>query len=268
MDVDKVVGTNYGFLWAAISTTSFFASNLLLRRVVPSCAKKTKSQEWKWRNTANSLLHSFIAGSWSCFCFWQTPVMREDLISKYSTSSHVLCSVTTGYFIYDFFDMALNHRKRSSYELMFHHIIAIVCFGLCINTRYYLGYGLVALLVEVNSVFLHIRQLMLVQGVPPKDHILYRVNTSLNLATFVIFRIATLGWMTRWLILHKDELSAGTFNLGIISVAVIISMSVVLLLRVIMKDYVSRPHVQCGNINQLLSEESTEYSTTLTDKTN
>ncbi|XP_071447185.1 TLC domain-containing protein 2-like isoform X2 [Hetaerina americana] len=193
--------------------------------------------------------------------------MREDLISKYSTSSHVLCSITTGYFVYDFIDMALNHRKRSSYELMLHHLIVITCFGLCINTRYYLGYGLVALLVEVNSVFLHTRQLMLVQGIPAKDHFLYHINTLLYLVTFVVFRILTLGWMTQWLLFNREELTTETFSLGIIALAIIIPMSAVLLLRVIIKDYVARPRVRCGDINQLLSEETTEYCDSLANKT-
>ncbi|KAG8228654.1 hypothetical protein J437_LFUL008305 [Ladona fulva] len=217
------------------------------------------------RSSSNSICD--IVSRYHFLCsFWQTPVMREDLISKYTTSSHILVSVTVGYFIYDLFDMAINHRKKSSYELMIHHIIAILCFGLCVCTRYYLGYGLVALLVEVNSVFLHIRQLMLIQGIPAKDHILYRINTSLNLGTFVLFRIVTLCWMTRWLVLHRDELTVKAFTLGSVSMAVIMSMSIVLLLRVINKDYVKSSVIQCGNLNQLLSEESTEYSASFSKK--
>ena len=60
----------------------------------------------------------------------------------------------------------------------------LLCFGLSIVTRHYLGYGLVALLVEVNSVFLHIRQMLLIQGVS-KRSLAYRLNSCLNVGTFV-----------------------------------------------------------------------------------
>ncbi|CAG2057614.1 unnamed protein product [Timema podura] len=110
-------------------------------------------------------------------------------------------------------DMMINHRKRSSYELMIHHVVVIICFGLSVMTRYYLGYGLMALLVEVNSIFLHIRQLMLIQSLR-KSHILYRLNSLLTIGTFIVFRITTLGWMTRWLVLHRDELSVTAFTIG------------------------------------------------------
>ncbi|KAF4528449.1 hypothetical protein B566_EDAN015851 [Ephemera danica] len=237
MDPSTVNGTNYGYFYASASCISFTMCNLLiLRRLVPSCAKQTSGQNWKWRNTANSLIHSIISGIWSLYCFWETPVIREDLINKYTASSHCVMSFSIGYFAYDLCDLVLNHRKRSSYELMVHHILVLLCFGLAMTTRYYLGYGLVALLVEVNSVFLHIRQLMLIQGVN-KRQMIYRINSFFNVATFIVFRIVTLGWMTRWLAVHRDELSFTAFTLGSISMAVIMVMNIVLFLRVVYADF-------------------------------
>lgn len=76
--------------------------------------------------------------------------------------------------------MARNQRRRSTYELLLHHILVTLCFGVSMVTRYYQGYSLVALLIEINSVFLHIRQLLIIQSWR-KDGIAYRVNSYLNL---------------------------------------------------------------------------------------
>nr|CAD7591268.1 unnamed protein product [Timema genevievae] len=162
---------------------------------------------------------------------------------------------TKGYFVYDLMDMMINHRKRSSYELMIHHVVVIICFGLSVMTRYYLGYGLMALLVEVNSIFLHIRQLMLIQSLR-KSHILYRLNSLLTIGTFIVFRITTLGWMTRWLVLHRDELSVTAFTIGSASMPVIMVMNIVLFLRILNSDYRQRqPTNNDGFLNTLHQEE-------------
>ena len=47
-------------------------------------------------------------------------------------------------------------------------------------TRMYVGYAVVALLVEINSIFLHIRQLLQVCGYSRKDPI-FQVNSIINL---------------------------------------------------------------------------------------
>lgn len=241
MDATQVTGTNLGYVWAISSGILFTVINSwVLEYLIPKSAAQTAPQKWKWKNTANSLLHSIISGAWSCLCFWQTPEMRQDLISKYTASAHGVISFSTGYFAYDLVDMLLHHRKRSSYELMIHHIFVLLCFGLSVTTRFYVGYGLVALLVEVNSVFLHTRQLMLIQGINKRDSI-YRLNSTLNLVTFIVFRIMTLGWMTRWLVLHRDELTLTAFSLGSISMAVIMLMNIILFLRVLNADYRQRP---------------------------
>lgn len=76
--------------------------------------------------------------------------------------------------------MAVHQRRPSTYELLIHHILVIICFALAVITKYYQGYALVALLVEVNSIFLHIRQLFIIQGWQ-KSYIIYKINSYFNL---------------------------------------------------------------------------------------
>jgi len=151
----------------------------------------------------------------------------------------ILSTFCLGYFIHDFIDMALNHRKKSSFELMIHHFFVITCFGLAELTHRYVGYAVVALLVEVNSVFLHLRQLMIIQGVS-RQHPIYRLNSLFNIGTFLIFRILTLGWMTRWLVLHRDQVPFFAYTMGSIALAVIVLMNIVLFFRILQVDFLNK----------------------------
>merc|ERR1712158_339167 len=92
--------------------------------------------------------------------------MQDDLISTFTPSRHALVSFSIGYFIYD-------------------------ALGMAVSTRQYVAYGGLSLMVEVNSVFLHTRQLFIITG-EPKSSSRYRTNSLLNVATFLFFRILIL----------------------------------------------------------------------------
>lgn len=64
----------------------------------------------------------------------------------------------------------------------------IVCFGYNVVHRVYLPYNIIALMVEVNSIFLHARKLMQLQKWS-FDHWQYKLIVFLNLLTFVLYRM-------------------------------------------------------------------------------
>lgn len=53
-------------LYKVVIATSFLLFNVnalvVLPKLAPSTAKKTPEQLWKWRNIANSLIHSILSG--------------------------------------------------------------------------------------------------------------------------------------------------------------------------------------------------------------
>ena len=147
--------------------------------------------------------------------------MSDDLINKFTYSSHVLVSFSVGYFLYDALDMLLYHRKRSTYELLLHHTCVIFCFSLAVTSHQYIAYGALSLIVEINSVFLHTRQLFIITH-EHKNSSRYKTNALLNIATFVLCRILLLGWMTRWLTCHRDEIPFLFFTAGSIGLAIIV----------------------------------------------
>ncbi|KAF3692823.1 TLC domain-containing protein 2 [Channa argus] len=190
---------------------------------------------WKWRNISTSFVHSFITAIWAVLCFFLHPRMAEDLIETHSVFSHALVSFSIGYFIYDLFDMVMNQKLTQSWELIFHHIVVITCFGLSVLSCRYVGFAVVALLVEINSVFLHLRQILRMANTATGT--LYRVNSMINLGTYVVFRINTLAWMTRWLVLNRDNVPLVAYTLGSVGMAIMTVMNIVLFYRLLRTDF-------------------------------
>ncbi|XP_010794918.1 TLC domain-containing protein 2-like [Notothenia coriiceps] len=111
----------------------------------------------------------------------------------------------------------------------------ITCFGFSVLTCRYVGFSVVALMVEINSVFLHLRQMLRMAGNATST--LYRVNSIINLGTYVVFRINTLAWMTRWLVLNRDNVPLMAYTLGSVGMAVMTVMNIVLFCRLLRSDF-------------------------------
>jgi len=240
----------------------FTLVNYCTRWTIPKAVKETKRQnpqevKWKWRNVLTSFLHSSITGVWAPFAFAMEPSLGSDMINAYSTSAHVLISISIGYFIYDFADMALYHRKQSTFELLIHHGMVILCFGIAVSTRTYVAYAALSLVVEINSIFLHARQLLNILEVS-KSSWIYRTNAILNVATFVLFRILLLGWMTRWLTIHRDDVPIIFFTVGSLGLATIVGMNIVLFYRILVGDYLGSKKKTKGT--EAVTEDNMEES--------
>ncbi|KAK2831389.1 hypothetical protein Q7C36_016475 [Tachysurus vachellii] len=190
---------------------------------------------WKWRNISTSFVHSLITGIWAVLCFYMHPQMAEDLIETHSVLSHALVCVSIGYFIYDFFDMVFSQKINQTWELLFHHMVVISCFGLSVLTCRYVGFAVVALLVEINSIFLHLRQMLRMASTAKST--VYRVNSMINLGTYVVFRINTLAWMTRWLVLNRDHIPLFSYTVGSVGLAIMTLMNIVLFYRLLRTDF-------------------------------
>ncbi|CAB1348923.1 unnamed protein product [Coregonus sp. 'balchen'] len=111
----------------------------------------------------------------------------------------------------------------------------ISCFGIAVLTGRYVGFAVVALLVEINSVFLHLRQILRMANLVAGD--LYRINSMVNLGTYVVFRINTLAWMTRWLVLNRDNIPLFSYTVGSIGLAIMTAMNIVLFYRLLRSDF-------------------------------
>lgn len=65
----------------------------------------------------------------------------------------------------------------------------------------------------------------------------YRVNSMINLGTYVVFRINTLAWMTRWLVLNRDLIPLLSYTVGSVGLAIMTVMNIVLFYRLLRTDF-------------------------------
>ncbi|NXR06308.1 TLCD2 protein, partial [Semnornis frantzii] len=163
------------------------------------------------------------------------PELSEDLVGTHPPGAHSLVAVSVGYFLEDFVDMLCNQKLHQSWELLFHHSVVIVCFGIAVLLHQYVGFALVALLVEINSIFLHLRQILLMANLVHTT--CYRLNSIINLGTYMVFRIATLAWMAHWLFLNRQNVPPATYAVGTVGMAIMTPMNIILLYRLLRSDF-------------------------------
>ena len=148
--------------------------------------------------------------------------MKDDLQRRFTLSSHTLVCFSIGYFLYDAADMVINHRKRSTYELLLHHGLVILCYSVAVISRQFVAFVALSLIVEINSVFLHARQLFIITS-EPKSSLRYKLNALLNVVTFIFFRLILLAYMTRWLTFQRSTIAFGFLAVGFVGLGVIVS---------------------------------------------
>lgn len=111
----------------------------------------------------------------------------------------------------------------------------IICFGIAVLLHQYVGFALVALLVEINSIFLHLRQILLMANLVHTP--CYRLNSLVNLGTYVVFRMATLAWMSRWLFLNRHNVPPAAYAVGTAGMAIMTPMNIILFYRLLRSDF-------------------------------
>ncbi|XP_076106701.1 TLC domain-containing protein 2-like [Mytilus galloprovincialis] len=233
---EKFDGAVYGLTVVITSSFLFYVLGRIAHVLTPASACHSP---WRWKNISVSLVHAVIVGTWACLSFYETPKMAEDMIKTYSNSAHTLISFSFGYFVYDMWDMLIYQRNRHSFELMGHHVVIFICFGIAIVTKLYIGYAVVALVIEINSIFLHIRQLLQICRYS-KNNSAYRLNSLINLGTFVVCRITVMAWMSRWLLINKDLVPLIFYSIGSVGLAVMTVMNIILFYRLLQSDFIKK----------------------------
>jgi hypothetical protein len=239
------------FVWRFLSQT--VASVAPLLHLVTN-----KKHDWRFANLFVSLLHSTLTGCGGLLFFFLDPDMARDLMNHHHDRCYILAAISIGYFIHDFFD--LQKSKKSEWELQLHHVIVSLCFGSALLSKQYIGYNMVAFLIEINSMFLHIRSLLQVCGVS-KFSLAYRVNSLFNIGTFIVNRIMVLAWMTRWVIINKDAIPLFLYTLGCISNAILTLMNSILLYRLLRADQIVFSTTSLGGKKEIIRDNSTTNAT-------
>ena len=98
-----------------------------------------------------------------------------------------------------------------------------------------LPFAIFALLVEVNSVFLHSRRLMKMSGFD-QNGMAFKINRLLLLVTFILFRFFSCGWVTISLVRNRHDINIYSFAVGFCAMCIAILQNVFLLQQVLSSE--------------------------------
>ncbi|KAL7976047.1 hypothetical protein Chor_009725 [Crotalus horridus] len=125
-------------------------------------------------------------------------------------------------------------RTQGNSQLSLAVFQVIVCFGFAFLVRRFVGFAMVALLVEINSVFLHLRKILQMAGLANTAS--FRLTSLVNLGTYLVFRILILAWMSHWLALNWENVPAVPCAMGMMGMAIMLPINVVLFYRLLRSD--------------------------------
>ena len=108
-------------------------------------------------------------------------------------------------------------------------------------THRLIAYGLLATLAEINSVFLHGRQLLLMYGFA-KTSVAFRVNNLVNVVTYIIMRLGSLSVLIYFILQDSSDdggLSPVWSKLMLLIGGVVLVINVILFYRLLKSDFLS-----------------------------
>lgn len=203
---------------------------LFTRLPLPASVQQT----WRWFNVWISWIHALIITSGCIHCLINDPKLLRSLTHYDVDLAYTLVQISVGYFLYDAIDVAVSLPIKQSGILLCHHVVVLTCFTIVVKTGSHVPIAIVCLLVEINSVFLHARQLLRISKM--QDTYIYTVNKIANIITFMIFRFITLVWMLQRIVLYRSEVARPYLILMTCSFPLMIAINAGLFLQVLAKD--------------------------------
>ncbi|XP_021033761.1 TLC domain-containing protein 2 [Mus caroli] len=229
---------SWGLLVAGASFAAFRGLHWGLQ-LLPT--PKSVRDRWMWRNIFVSLIHSLLSGVGALVGLWLFPQMVTDPINDHPPWAQDLVAVSVGYFAADGVDMLWNQTLAQAWDLLCHHLAVVSCLSTAVVSGHYVGFSMVSLLLELNSICLHLRKLLLLSHKAPS--LAFRVSSWASLATLVLFRLLPLGWMSLWLSRQHYQLSLALVLLCVAGLVTVGSISISTGIRILTKDILqSRPY--------------------------
>jgi hypothetical protein len=197
---------------------------------------------WLKQNTLISFIHSAICSTLIIIAVLRAPEMLDDPLSHINFFNYTLITISIGYFCWDFLD-CLQNSTSSTFAILIHHLVVITFLSHILFRTRNIGYGLFALSLEINSVFLHARRLLRWYS-PISSSVYYKRILKLfidigNYITFILFRFGVVIIGLRALYTQRHRLDPIIYIFTGLSVSAIGLLNLVLFYRLI-KNQISR----------------------------
>ncbi|KAI6204028.1 hypothetical protein M3Y94_00625000 [Aphelenchoides besseyi] len=194
-------------------------------------------KQYRLRNLTICFLHSCFCGLWVLtFFLTHTKIMFTDPVFYFEPWMKWVLLVTVGYFIHDTIDMFKFEISRWTLELLLHHLATGFVMSVAITGERFTVYAYWALLMEVNSIFLHMRTLFHLSGNRDLYAKTFDVIKLLNILTFVVFRFAVQVWQLHFVIVYREHFHFFYFACGFFGGLFFLVTNLLLFFRVLAAD--------------------------------
>ncbi|CAI5715582.1 unnamed protein product [Hyaloperonospora brassicae] len=149
-----VVASFMGFALARVMTAPVALARV---KVFPALSP---SAQLLYCNTAVSLLHSVLTSLLATSTLLTSHSLHSDYVNAATRSEFITTAISTGYFAYDLWDYVLNGLYVKSPDIVFHHVVVLVCYTSALSKTVGVPLLSLALVCELHSVFLHSRKLL------------------------------------------------------------------------------------------------------------
>ncbi|CAJ0566248.1 unnamed protein product, partial [Mesorhabditis spiculigera] len=214
-------------------------------------------------NVTTSLIHSSVSGFYFLIFLLRFPSLMFAAPMNYYgyLDTHILM-VTIGYFIYDAIDLLINDKLSiQTGVLLFHHIAAVLFISIALASHKFVLFAYWALLMEVSSVFLHLRSIFHFSKMSTNPR--YSEVTKLvligNLVCFIAFRFSVQAWMVIWAIVNRHNMHTFYLVMAIVAMSAFFLINMSLFLRILYSDgFMGSTKVSRKQLDALL--EDNEYT--------
>merc|ERR1711971_525704 len=202
--------------WSMMGALLHLLGSFALSTSAPSSITCSTSRLCKWRSTSMARVSAAITACWAVTSLIAGRQMRKDLMFNPTKSAKRLTAFSIGVHLAESLDMVLQAQPS---KLLVHHLFVITCFTSALITDRAVGFAVLSLVTEVNSVFNKTRIIHLVAGLPRRS-VQFQRNAKINLATFVV-RMLIVAWMNLQSFLYSQLLPLSFLlpcNLGLLFV--------------------------------------------------
>uniref|UniRef100_A0A0K0FKQ8 TLC domain-containing protein n=1 Tax=Strongyloides venezuelensis TaxID=75913 RepID=A0A0K0FKQ8_STRVS len=192
-------------------------------------------KKWRISNEYISLIHALICSVWGIFLIIKLSPGKDIFeFSFYPEMGHMFMMIF-GYVISDSIDMLANERSIRVYVLIFHHtLVAIGCLYPVI-LKHFGGIVVIGFLMEVNSIFLHIRSLLNYSGYS-KVKLSFKMLAFINILTFILFRFIPNLYLIYFIVVITNNVPwYETFACCLVSIG-LLTTNTVLFYRLLIAD--------------------------------
>uniref|UniRef100_A0A0N5BPC8 TLC domain-containing protein n=1 Tax=Strongyloides papillosus TaxID=174720 RepID=A0A0N5BPC8_STREA len=196
-------------------------------------------KRYRLQNLTVCLIHSFIVASCvlTFFITYQDKVFNDFDIIHYDHWLHrQIVIFSQAYFVHDLIDMFKHEWNKYTVELAIHHVSTFFALGSAIWSGKFLIYAFWALLMEVNSVFLHLRTIFNISGVAKVHPEMNKFLLHLNLITSIIFRLGVQAFQIDWALKNLHNIHAIYGVIALAGGTLFLIINGILILRIASTD--------------------------------